>query len=78
MNTYRGRGRGYTDKLCYARRWMQSWDFVVLCSMGIEDSRRRSTTNRDAVTCPDCLGLLEREDSDLSAYRARTGGVSSY
>ena len=68
--TYRGYGRGYTDKLCFARRWMQSWDFVVLCSDGILDSRRRSTTDKNAVSCHDCLDLLVAEDADRRDYLA--------
>ena len=78
MSKYRGRGRGYEGLLCYARRWMGGWDFVVLCSGGIEDSRRRSTMDRDAVSCHDCLDVMAQEDADMKAYRAQTGGVSTY
>lgn len=57
---------------------MGGWDFVVLCSGGIEDSRRRSTMDRDAVSCHDCLDVMAQEDADMKAYRAQTGGVSTY
>ena len=55
----RGYGRGYENALCFFHYPNGADTFVVLCSGGIQDSRRRVTPIGGLTTCPDCLAEQE-------------------